>query len=539
MTDLTMGGPETPDPDALPPEDGDLEHAGLVAERERLSRTLRDTRLQLAMTQARLTALEQSATQRLGKALVNAAKRPWPRGAQLPRDLLKLWRERGGGRDGAELAVKLAAAQLADLAGAGERFLSALTVPGRADVPDLGLVVAGALTARGAATLAPDAVVQPLLPHDADVLLESTGADLVIIEAAALLASAPWAYAADPSGVDRGRRLARMIVMARSLGKPVVFVRNVPPHLLPSMDWIAGSCDVVTDDGLGVQLASFNPIGVSQTRGSDPVYAGGRDPRESATVRSLLDAITGDLVSVAAPRSWRGLPEFYRRHALFVAADAAAAREQAACGAKVIELADYAGEAQRLRADIEAAREAGAPSAAAVRETLRDIFGTHATAARLVTLASAAGLGSSIVAGRRIAVLAQDWQAADLATSVLRQRLQPAEVILASDDPGARTALNPLTDRGIGVRVVPAGVDPAPYASVPWVAPWTGLISPVAATYLLDLAVARECSRADAVGTGTRDFAYSDSAGRPALARRELLTTGFPAGSRFFTITEE
>jgi hypothetical protein len=26
---------------------------------------------------------------------------------------------------------------------------------------------------------------------------------------------------------------------------------------------------------------------------------------------------------------------------------------------------------------------------------------------------------------------------------------------------------------------------------------------------------------------------------RPALARRELLTAGFPTGSRFFTITEE
>ena len=35
---------------------------GLAAERDRLARTLRETRLQLAMTQARLAALEQSAT---------------------------------------------------------------------------------------------------------------------------------------------------------------------------------------------------------------------------------------------------------------------------------------------------------------------------------------------------------------------------------------------------------------------------------------------------------------------------------------------
>jgi hypothetical protein len=522
MTDLTMGGPDTPDAE-------DDEQAGLVAERERLARTLRDARLQLAMTEARLTALEGSITQQLGKTLVNAAKRPWPRGAQLPRDLLRLWRERGGGRDGAELAVKLAAAQLADLAGAGERFLSALTVPGRADVPELGLVVAGALTALGAATLAPDAVTQPLLPHDADVLLESTGADLVIIEAAALLGGAPWAYAADPSGTDRGRRLARMIVMARSLGKPVVFVRNVPPHLLPSMDWIAGSCDVVTDDGLGVQLARFNPIGAPE-RSQDPVYAGARDPRESPSVRALLDAVTKDLVSVASPRSWRGLPEFYRRHALFVAADAAAAREQRACGARVIELA---GDPRQLREDIEAARSAGP---APVRDALREIYLNHATSSRLAAFASAVGLGSAIVAGRQIAVLAgSEWDAADLATSVLRQRLQPAEVILATDDPRASAALAPVTDRGIGVRVIPAGVDPAPYASAPWLAPWTDLTAPVAAAYLLDLAIARECSRADAIGVGTRDFAYSDSLDTLSLTRREPLT----AGSRFFTITEE
>jgi hypothetical protein len=535
MTDLTMGGPDAPD------SDDDGEHAGLVAERERLARTLRDTRLQLAMTEARLAALEQSITQQLGKTLVNAAKRPWPRGAQLPRDLVKLWRGRGGGRDGAELAVKLAAAQLADLEGAGERFLSALTVPGRTDVPDVGLVVAGAFTAHGAATLAPDAVVTPLLPHDADVLLESTGADLVIIEAAALLAGAPWAYAADPSGSDRGRRLARMIVMARSLGKPVVFVRNVPSHLKPSMGWIAGSCDVVTDDGVGVQLGRFNPIGLPADRDSEPVYPGARDPRESPSVRALLDG-AADLMTISGARSWRGLPDFYRRHGVLVATTADQASEQAACGARVIPIQDYLGDARRLREDLEAARLAGPPPTAEVREALREIYASSATSARLAAWASAAGLGSRIVADRQITVLAgaDQWTAPDLATSVLRQRLQPADVVYSSDDPGALAALAPLTDRGIGVRVVPVGVEAASYASSPWVAPWTGLKAPVAATYLLDLAVARECSRADAVGTGPgAAFAYTESLSEFSLARRSLLLPEPLPGSRFFTITEE
>ncbi len=54
-----------------------------AAERDRLARTLRETRLQLAMTQARLGALEQSATMELGLTLVRAARRPDAASAEL------------------------------------------------------------------------------------------------------------------------------------------------------------------------------------------------------------------------------------------------------------------------------------------------------------------------------------------------------------------------------------------------------------------------------------------------------------------------
>ena len=119
--------------------------------------------------------------------------------------------------------------------------LSGVTGPGGVSGAAGGLVVTGALSALGCATLAPDAVVHPLLPHDADVVLEGTGADLVLIEAAALLPGQPWAYATDPAAADRGRRLARMVVMARSLGKPVVLLRNVPPSLMPGLGWLAAA----------------------------------------------------------------------------------------------------------------------------------------------------------------------------------------------------------------------------------------------------------------------------------------------------------
>jgi hypothetical protein len=127
---------------------------GLAAERDKLARALRDTRLQLAMTQARLSALEGSATMVLGRTLVRAARRPWSRGVQLPMDLIRLWRERGGPGGPGAATLALASAQLGDLAGGGERFLSALTAPGlgapgaaSAGFTPAGIVVTGVLTA--------------------------------------------------------------------------------------------------------------------------------------------------------------------------------------------------------------------------------------------------------------------------------------------------------------------------------------------------------------------------------------------------------
>ena len=64
------------------------------------------------MTETRLSALEQSATMRFGRTIANAAKKPWPRGALLPRDLYKLWRDRGAPKSGAQnAATALAPAQ--------------------------------------------------------------------------------------------------------------------------------------------------------------------------------------------------------------------------------------------------------------------------------------------------------------------------------------------------------------------------------------------------------------------------------------------
>ena len=556
---------------------GDLaEDAGLAAERERLSRQLRDTRVQLAMTQTRLAALEQSSTMKFGRTIANAAKKPWPRGALLPRDLYKLWRDRGAPKSGAQNAANaLAQAQLADLKGNGGRFLSALTPPGALSLADPALalagvaadgapalVITGAISALGCATLAPDAVVHPLLPHDADTVVEATGADLVLIQASALLPGEPWAYATDPAAADRGRRLARMIVMARALGKPVVLVRDVPHSLMPGIGWLAASCDAVLDGGLGVQLARFNPLGVNPARPTDPLYAGARDPREAPAVRALLDSLTGPagsgaVVRLAGARSWRSLPALYRDNAVFVTASAAQGLEQAASGARVIGPIGSGVDPATVRGELEAARAARPLTLAEMRAGLRETFLASATPARLAALVRAAELPGSLVGGRQVGVLvslADAAQAGRVATALLGQRLRPAEVI-ASAAPAAagavRDALGPLAGQGIRVTVAgaappAAGVDwmrpLARLASVPWLAPWAA-DGGQAADYLLDLACARECAQADAVGFGAAEYEFTRWLEEPALVRAHLLDPGGPAagdwgshGLRLFTI---
>ncbi len=505
------------------------------------------------MTQARLTALEQSSTMVLGRTLVRAARRPWSRGVQLPAELIRLWRERGALTGPGAATLALASAQLGDLASVGERFLSALTAPGlgapgaeAAGFSPPALVITGVLSARACATLGPDAAVCPLLPHDADVMLESAGADLVLIEAAAMLAGSAWAYAGDPAGADRGRRLGRLIAGARALGKPVIFVRNVPAHLAPGLDWVAASCDAVSDGGLGVQLARFNPVALDPSRPTDLVYADARDPREPPRIRARLDAL-GGAVRLTGQIPWRQQPAVYRGHAAFVTVSADQARDQLAGGARVIMAGsepvagaigpddgpEWSAAALRERMALLAADRP--PTMAEILPVLRDIFAAHATPVRLAELARLAGLPGGLIAGRQVAVLARldDMSgAAALCASLRGQRLAPAELVVAAGPAvqGVAGALGELADRGVAIRVVsvpPEASWLAPAARAarsPWAVPFRDGAG-WHESYLLDLVCARECSQADAVGYGGAAYAFAASL-EPALARRELFASG-------------
>ena len=301
---LTVYAPDLDEPD----EDGTGETSdpattasgiALAAERDRLARALRDTHRQLATAESQLMAMKRSATLQLGQVIVAAAKRPWIGGPRLPKHLYKMWREgravrsaasaMDGGFRSEDEARWAKILEDAGAGAAGDRFLAGYTVPGlawssatRADNQDLGdgLVVAGVLTDASCAALAPDTTAEQLLPHDAPFVLEGSGADLVLIEAAALLPGGAWAHAGDPAATDRGRRLADLIDLARALGKPVIFLRNAPSYLMPYLDWLGGYCDTVVDGGLGVQLARFNPVDLPEERDQAPVYAAERDQRE-------------------------------------------------------------------------------------------------------------------------------------------------------------------------------------------------------------------------------------------------------------------
>jgi hypothetical protein len=539
----------------------------LAAERDRLARALRDTHRQLATVEAELKAAKGSATMKLGQALVAAAKRPWSGGPRLPVHLYRMWRQgrdvrsaAGGPAGGFRSEDEARWARILLDAGAGasgDRFLGAYTTPGlswasvtgwgRQDQAD-GLVVAGVLTDASCAALAPDATVEQLLPQDAMYVLEGSGADLVLIEGAALLGGA-WAHAGDPAATDRGRRLAELIDLARALGKPVIFLRNAPSYLMPYLDWLGTSCDAVVDGGLGVQLARFNPIDLPERRGTGPVYAARRDQREGPATKRLLDELTGDgngSVKVIGPPSWRDEPGIYRQHQVFLAASVEQAREQQACGARAVgPVTETSGR------ELGAATEAGPRDLAGIKAILLDLYETQATPVRLAELSRQVGLPPRPVPGRRVAVLAGLGDAADagvLADSVLSQRLRPAEVVVWLDGAGAAGvagALDRVRAGGIGVSVVTGtGVAAAARAATaPWSTVWEPGVAYGPAT-LAELMCALECSRADAVGyVPGADYAFTDVLD-PAVARTELYRDGAPPrsswgrrGLRLFAVT--
>jgi hypothetical protein len=242
---------------------------------------------------------------------------------------------------------------------------------------------------------------------------------------------------------------------------------------------------------------------------------------------------------------------------VFVTASPEQAREQLACGARVIGPVASGTSAAEVEGQLAAASAAPPLDAAQIRTALREVFTADATPVKLAGLAKAAGLPAGVslgTGGRQLAVLASISEAAEagpLAAGLLGQRLRPAEVLISAASgllAAVSEALAPLRDAGIRVRVTdayPEGAERslARLASSPWVAP-VSPGEPLPDTYLLDLACARECAQADAAGFGAADFELTQWLAEPALARRELFLPGSPSldawgahGLRLVTIT--
>jgi hypothetical protein len=106
------------------------------------------------------------------------------------------------------------------------------------------------------------------------------------------------------------------------------------------------------------------------------------------------------------------------------------------------------------------------------------------------------------------------------------------------------TPLGDVAGRGVRITTIPdAGPDgwvarAAMMAGSAWVAPWQAGRD-YDESYLLDLACARECAQADAVGyAGGPGYAYVTSLD-PALARRELFGSDgvSESGLRLFSLS--
>jgi len=205
------------------------------------------------------------------------------------------------------------------------------------------------------------------------------------------------------------------------------------------------------------------------------------------------------------------------------------------------------GEPAALREQIADARGQAPLTETEALTGLREIFTAHAAPVRLAGLADVAGLPRHLVTGRQIAVLAPVRDAADataVAARLGRQRLRPAELVVAvaarageSAELSCHAVTAALAGLDMLVTAVPeeaAWVGHAARAArSPWVAPWQA-DRDYDEWYLLDLACARECAQADAVGYAGSGYTYVTSLD-PALARREYFGSG--PGARLFSLS--
>lgn len=182
----------------------------------RLKAALADRDERVRILEARVAALEASASFRIGQAFTGAARSPARGVVRLPRELYRVWRS-----GGATSVVTSTDARPRPMHSArDEDRLIAGSTPG--------LAVAGVFGPRMAEALGGLTRLVPLLPHDAEMVLDIADVDLVIVDAAAGEPGMPWAYLGVPGVPDRERALLGLVHVARDRGRPVVLAGSAP-----------------------------------------------------------------------------------------------------------------------------------------------------------------------------------------------------------------------------------------------------------------------------------------------------------------------
>ncbi|GLY76898.1 hypothetical protein [Actinoallomurus iriomotensis] len=211
----------------------------------RLKAALADRDARVRILEARVAALEESTSLRVGRAVTDAARSPGKGVVRLPRELYRMWRHRG-------------APNVVTSVDARERPMFSARDEDRLIVgsPATGLIVAGVLGAAAAEELGRTARVVPLMPHDAALIVDTADVDLVLVDAAAGAPGGPWAYLGVPGVPDRERALLGLMDVARGRGRPLVLLGSAPG--LAGLGWDATlKAGTPLDEGLAALRTRF------------------------------------------------------------------------------------------------------------------------------------------------------------------------------------------------------------------------------------------------------------------------------------------
>jgi hypothetical protein len=343
--------------------------------------------------------------------------------------------------------------------------------------------------------LDPSADVVAIAPSSGRWLLDRIRPDVLFVDSSAGL-SGPWAGLGTYAAPDRARELLQLLHVAQEIGVPTVAWRSAAVSTTPLFVDAASAFDVVLDlegdDPIrewqpGVQLRNANPMS-----SSDP------------SAGPLETLAHGEPVTAGVPGLLKDLPVDRHR------------------------------------------------TTAEQRTILRILFAHFATPVMLARLFAAVDVDYE-PAGRSVSLHINATRLDDvtLVDSILAQVHRPREVVIAGPSEPAAWTADALRAAGIPVRVranrrihgasVP---EIAAEAAAPLVAVRAG---PLAGRYdLADLALAAECSDADAVGYTEQDFTFVHSlplehglvrryAG-PALARVDGPNLSVESGLRLLSI---